>query len=330
MFMGTLTIKGPKTATAIGMSLEEMDRPVHCPENIDRTSWLTMCKLRRDKIAMEDFLRCLAKEVAEAEIIVEQRRETHSIIEVKIGEMRKHEEEFLLSKAQHINNRQIQLIMKRGQVEVDLDIMEPAAKECMIITDSVIDKLNDDIVRLGEAKIQAMQESKEYRKGSLHLRWEHERLTMQKEDLEEKWREIQQTKLSKENQRSLGESSQTSASQEFSALDKANKQREIFHTRRMGELDNIIKSFEEMIEAKQSENDALEKEVIEFEAAVKKEKEELNEKTREEEEAQARLRLTRVMKRNKLADQIKEQQELLLSLQQQVDSFVLRTFPTLG
>ena len=54
-------------------------------------------------------------------------------------------------------------------------------------------------------------------------RWEHERLTMQKEDLEEKWREIQQTKLSKENQRSLWESSQTSASQEFSALDKARK-----------------------------------------------------------------------------------------------------------
>ena len=28
MFMGTLTIKGPKTSTAMGMSLEEMDRPV--------------------------------------------------------------------------------------------------------------------------------------------------------------------------------------------------------------------------------------------------------------------------------------------------------------
>ena len=170
MFMGTLTIKGPKTSTAIGMSLEEMDRPVHCPENIDRTSWLTMCKLRREKIAMEDFLRSLAKEVAEAEIIVEQRRETHCVIETRIVEMRKHQEDFLQSKAELINNRQIQLMMKRGQVEVELDIMEPVAKDCMIITDSVIDKLNDDIVRLGEAKIQAMQESKEYRKGSLHLR----------------------------------------------------------------------------------------------------------------------------------------------------------------
>ena len=42
----------------------------------------------------------------------------------------------------------------------------------------------------------------------LSMRWEHQRLSMQKEDLEEKWREIQQTKLSKENQRALGESSQ--------------------------------------------------------------------------------------------------------------------------
>ena len=66
-----------------------------------------------------------------------------------------------------------------------MEVMEPTAGGCGIITNSVIgagtqarhgftaippDKLNEDIVRLGEAKIQAMQESKEYRKGSLHLR----------------------------------------------------------------------------------------------------------------------------------------------------------------
>ena len=330
MFMGTLTIKGPKTSTAIGMSLEEMDRPVHCPENIDRASWNTMCKLRRDKISMEEALRALAKEVAEAEIIVDQRRETNTAVEAKISDLKRHQEEFLQTKSELINNRQVQLMMKRGQVEVELDIMEPESRECLIITDSVIDKLNDDIVRLGEAKIQAMQESKEYRKGSLHLRWEHERLSMQKEDLEEKWREIQQTKLSKENQRSLVDSSQSSTSQEFSALDKANKQRETFHARKMEELDIIITSYEEMIEAKRNENEALLAEVTELEREVEEENRELVERTKEVEEAQAKTRLTRVMKRNKLADQIKEQQELLISLQEQVDAFVLRTFPTLG
>ena len=172
MFMGTLTIKGPKTSTAIGMSLEEMDRPVHCPENIDRASWTTMCKLRRDKISMEESLRSLSKEVSEAEIIVDQRKETNAAVESKIISFKKHQEVFLQSKAELINNRQIQLMLKRGQVEVDLDIMEPVSRECLIITDSVIEKLNEDIVRLGEAKIQAMQESKEYRKGSLHLRYD--------------------------------------------------------------------------------------------------------------------------------------------------------------
>lgn len=155
-------------------------------------------------------------------------------------------------------------------------------------------------------------------------------MSMQKEDLEEKWREIQQTKLSKENQRSLGDSSQSSTSQEFSALDKANKQRETFHARRMEELDSIIKSYENIIEAKRLENEALLAEVTEIEKAVEEENKELVEKTKEAEEAQAKIRLTRVMKRNKLADQIKEQQELLISLQEQVDAFVLRTFPTLG
>ena len=330
MFMGTLTIKGPKTSTAIGMSLEEMDRPVHCPENIDRSSWTVMCRLRREKIAMEDALRALAKEVAEAEIIVDQRREKHAVVEKKITEMKRNLEEFHISKTELINNRQIQLMLKRGQAEVELGVMEPTAKDCMIITDSVIDKLNDDIVRLGEAKMMAMQESKEYRKGSLHLRWEHERLSMQKADLEGKWREIQQTKLSKENQRSLGEASQASSSQEFSALDKANKQREVFHAKRMEELDTVVRSFEEMIEAKQQENVALEAEVLELEAAVSAQNEDLIKQTREAEEAAAAVRLTRVMKRNRLAEQIREQQELLLNLQEQVDTFMTRTFPTLG
>jgi hypothetical protein len=54
---------------------------------------------------------------------------------------------------------------------------------------------------------------------------------MQKVDLEEKWREIQQTKLSKENQRLLGETAPTSRSQEFAGLDRVNKQKEAFHNR---------------------------------------------------------------------------------------------------
>ena len=43
--------------------------------------------------------------------------------------------------------RQVQLMLKRGQVEVGMEVMEPTAKDAIIITNSVIDKLNDEIVR---------------------------------------------------------------------------------------------------------------------------------------------------------------------------------------
>ena len=55
---------------------------VHCPENIDRSSWGVMCKLRREKIRMEEDLRSLAKEVAEAEVIFTL--DIHQILAVEV------------------------------------------------------------------------------------------------------------------------------------------------------------------------------------------------------------------------------------------------------
>ena len=49
--------------------------------------------------------------------------------------------------------------------------------------------------RLGESKLSAMTESKDFRIGTRLLLWEKERLTMEYEDLQAKWTEIQQTKV---------------------------------------------------------------------------------------------------------------------------------------
>lgn len=91
-----------------------------------------------------------------------------------------------------------------------------------------------------------------------------------------------------------------------------------------------MSSFEEMIEAKKKDNELLEEEVVKLEQELKEEEAELEAQSKTVEEEMAKVRLRRVMKRNKLAEQIKEQQELLVNLQEQVDTFVTRTFPTLG
>ena len=77
---------------------------------------------------------------------------------------------------------------------------------------------------------------------------------MEKADLEDKWRDLQQTKLSKENQRTLGDTAVSTSSQEFASLDRTNKQKETFHHKRMDELNASLESIKNMSEVKAKEN----------------------------------------------------------------------------
>ena len=82
---------------------------------------------------------------------------------------------------------------------------------------------------------------------------------------------------------------QASSSQEFSALDRANKQREVFHAKKMEELGNIMSSFEEMIEAKKKDNELLEEEVVKLEQELKEEEAELEAQSKTVEEEMAKV-----------------------------------------
>ena len=82
---------------------------------------------------------------------------------------------------------------------------------------------------------------------------------------------------------------QASSSQEFSALDRANKQREVFHAKKMEELGNIMASFEEMIEAKKKDNELLEVEVVKLEEELKEEETELEAQSKAAEEEMAKV-----------------------------------------
>ena len=164
---------------------------------------------------------------------------------------------------------------------------------------------------------------------SLCVRWESDRLRLEKADLEEKWREIQQTKLSKENQRVLVETSQTSRSQEFSALDRINKLKESFHNKRMEELDRSLAELQETRQHQRHDNQLLRRQTEQLQAELEAEERELEELERKDEEETANLRMTRMMKKNKLNEKLKEQADLLEALHLPVQTFATRTYPTL-
>jgi hypothetical protein len=102
------------------------------------------------------------------------------------------------------------------------------------------------------------------------------------------------------------------------------------YVRRMEELDSALTSLDEMVREKDAENQALAAELEGLRAGVAAQEAELARLVRAEEEGRAARRLDQMMRKNRLADQIKEQADLIDLLQLQIQAFVTKTFPTLG
>ena len=98
----------------------------------------------------------------------------------------------------------------------------------------------------------------------------------------------------------------------------------------MEELGSVLSSLEEMVDKKGEENHSLAADLTELQAAVAAQEEELAELVRAEEAGRAARRLDQMMRKNRLAEQVKEQADLMDLLHLQIETFVTKTFPTLG
>ncbi len=65
--------KTPAAGVAMAMSLDELDKPAHCPENIDEESWKHLCEIRRKKIESEEKIRALDADIYETDLTVYER-----------------------------------------------------------------------------------------------------------------------------------------------------------------------------------------------------------------------------------------------------------------
>lgn len=179
----------------MAMSLDELDRSNHCPENVDEDSWKHLCELRRRKIVSEEKILALDSDIYETDNAVCEREVMAQKAAQDLEEATANLETWRKDRNYKLNNTEILLAVPQGQLEVTPQKMTPYLSGAILITESMIAKLNQDIQRLGESKLSAMTESKDFRSGTRLLQWEKEKLTMEHEDLQTKWTEIQQTKV---------------------------------------------------------------------------------------------------------------------------------------
>ena len=130
-------------------------------------------------------------------------------------------------------NLSIQLLLKQGQVEIEID--EASFNEAVFVHREVVEDLNSQIKQYGSVylmflfflnflfrqnKIDAMLESKDFRKGIHMLEWERRRLEMEIDDLTQKAQDIQMLKLTRELQTVLSSNNTNSNAGELSRIDK--------------------------------------------------------------------------------------------------------------
>ena len=145
MFRGTMLKKTPAAGVTMALSLDELDKPNYCPENVDLDSWKKLCELRRKKISSEEKIQILDNEIYETDQSVCERNALFNLFSKELEDTVSNLETWRKDKNYKLNNTELLLAVTQGQLEVETQKMTPYLPGAVLITESTITKLNQDI-----------------------------------------------------------------------------------------------------------------------------------------------------------------------------------------
>lgn len=118
--------------------------------------------------------------------------------------------------------------------------------------------------------------------------------------------------------------------QEYAILDKAATASESYLKGRLKTIEEQLAEIEKATEEKDNENQVLQHQIKELEAQLQKERGANKDAIALEMAENQPQRMRRIMRRNQVIQKIKEQQDLMDSLQDQLENYMHRSFPSLG
>uniref|UniRef100_A0A670I0J7 Cilia- and flagella-associated protein 43 n=1 Tax=Podarcis muralis TaxID=64176 RepID=A0A670I0J7_PODMU len=254
--------------------IDEMDEPENKPEGLDLPNWERFCEARRAKVESEQMVKQKALILAEMQTFLQKRTEDDERLRNDIEQVFA---ELNLLREQKMTfqlDLMVQFLFKQGQVELEGTNLIPDYRDAILISRTIIEELNSVIRAQGERKVASMVESKDFRKGIFQLEWEHKKMRMQVDDLNQKARDIQKLNVTKHHQIVSYLNHEVSIMEgTLNFLDKV-------HKKNVQQCETVMKELEKQISVKDVANRKLSKELQEM-LVIVSERRHINEATGE-------------------------------------------------
>ena len=310
-------------------AMAELDTTIHKPDILEVEVWERFTDARRIKVDSELEVKHHNQKIQDLNSYLQRKVDEDEAMRNKIEKAFQHLNELRDKKLKFLMNLEIQLLLKQGQVEVDPGVFATKFDNALLIHRSVIEDLNSQIVTLGEGKVSAMIDCKDYYKNIHLLEWEHEKMHMDAEDLNAKTRDIQTLRVTKELQQFLFEENNAQRMQkEIQTLEKTIKLNENMQLKKTGDKKRILDRLNHLIRDKEGECSTLDEELKELAVSLV-ERQQIQEACVADMVPAADQRMKDIVARRKLVDLAKSQSQEVAVLRAEVERLRMKTFPAL-
>nr|KAJ3422347.1 Cilia- and flagella-associated protein 43 [Polyrhizophydium stewartii] len=322
----------PFAAAERDQGISEADPPplnqdVDMPEGLPLELWNKLVDLRDKKIATEQEVLTTSRKFNDMQTLVQNVLEESDRIRTESEKTANELAQFLEYKFQNTYNLDSLFNLKQGQVEVPQAPVVTDYSDALLIHRSAVERLNDSIVALGKAKVDALTEMKDYRKGIHALEWENKMFDYQAEDLVIRTRDIQLLRVTKQMQEYIRSGDEHKQATEIAALEKRAEYSQKAHLHKIEEKKKTVQRLQKKIREKVLENQALDTQLRELDSAVMERRNIHDVKLKRASETRRKDPLREIYTRRRLIDLAKSQAQDIAILREEVERLRLRTYP---
>ncbi|KAM9618738.1 cilia- and flagella-associated protein 43 [Trichechus inunguis] len=312
-------------------AMDELDNINNMPEGLDVSVWEHFCVTRRVKVENEQKVKQKAAGLMEMVAFLRKRIEEDEKVQQSIEKVFR---ELILLQEEKVEfqlNLTIQILLKQGQVELENFQLILEYSDAILINKSIIEDLNSVVRTQGQKKVTSMMESKDVHKGIFQIEWEHKKMEMEMEDLNQKAWDIQMLFFSRDRQKFLNEPHYETLigiqigimEQTIAVLDKT-------HKKNVENCKKLLKKLERFSNRKDVANYTLSCNLRDELVAVSERRDICNAiGSKLTCEKIAKEQYENMMQQQKLTNISKQQAEQISILQAEVERLRMRTFPAL-